>query len=122
MYEIEFYEDKNGYGEVYEYIKNLNMSSNKENRVKLKKINMYIELLSRQGLKLTEPYIKKLDTEIWELRPLKIRILFANLCNNKFVLLNFFIKQSKKTPKKEIEKAKRLLKDYKKRSDYYEQI
>ncbi len=43
MYEIEFYEDKNGYGEVYEYIKNLNMSSNKENRVKLKKINMYIE-------------------------------------------------------------------------------
>lgn len=57
MYEIEFYEDKNGYGEVYEYIKNLNMSSNKENRVKLKKINMYLELLSRQGLKLTEPYI-----------------------------------------------------------------
>ncbi len=71
MYEIEMYEDKNGYSEVYEYINELNKNNNKDNRIKLKKINMYIELLSKHGLSLTEPYIKKLDKDIWELRPRK---------------------------------------------------
>lgn len=36
---------------------------------------------------------------------------------NKFILLSMFLKQTQKTPKKEIEKAKKLLEDYKKRSD-----
>lgn len=117
MYEIEMYEDKNGYSEVYEYINELNKNNNKDNRIKLKKINMYIELLSKHGLSLTEPYIKKLDKDIWELRPLRDRILFASWCNNKFVLLSVFMKQTQKTPKSEIEKAQRLLEDYKKRSE-----
>ena len=117
MYEIEMYEDKNGHSEVYEYINGLNKSNNKGNRIKLKKITMYIELLSKHGLTLTEPYIKKLDKDIWELRPLRDRILFASWCNNKFVLLSVFMKQTQKTPKSEIEKAQRLLEDYKKRSE-----
>ena len=115
MFNIEIYEDKNGKSDVYEYIQRLNKSKSKENRQKLKKINMYIDLLSEYGLTLTEPYIKKLDKEIWELRPLRDRILFASWCNNKFVLLSVFMKQTQKTPRSEIEKAKRLLKDYKKR-------
>lgn len=116
MFDIEIYEDKNGKSDVYEYIQRLNKSKSKENRQKLKKINMYIDLLSEYGLTLTEPYIKKSDKEIWELRPLRDRILFASWCNNKFVLLSVFMKQTQKTPRSEIEKAKRLLKDYKKRS------
>ena len=63
------------------------------------------------------PYIKHLDTEIWELRPLRDRILFAYWDNNKFILLSYFMKQTQKTPPREIEKAKRLLKDYKNRSE-----
>ena len=117
MYEIEFYEDIQGESEVYEYIQQLRNNLNKDNKQKLKKIYMYIDLLSQEGLKLSEPYIKKLDKEIWELRPLRDRILFANWCQNKFVLLSVFMKQTRKTPKREIEKAKRLLKDYKKRSE-----
>ncbi len=118
MYEIEFYEDIHGKSEVYEYIQHLQNNFNKENKQKLKKIYMYIDLLSQEGLKLTEPYIKKIDKEIWELRPLRDRILFASWCNNKFVLLSIFMKQTKKTPKREIEKAIKLLEDYKKRSEY----
>ncbi len=114
MYEIEFYEDKDGKSEVYEYIKGLKKQNSKENKQKIKKIDLYIDLLSEYGLSLTEPYIKKIDIEIWELRD---RILFATWCNNKFVLLSVFMKQTQKTPKREIEKAKRLLEDYKKRSD-----
>lgn len=117
MFNIEFYEDKNGKSEVYEYIQKLKRSNSKENRQKLKKISMYIDLLSECGLTLNEPYIKKIDKEIWELRPLRDRILFATWCNNKFVLLSVFMKQTQKTPKKEIEKAQKLLDDYKKRSD-----
>jgi len=78
---------------------------------------MYIDLLAQEGLKLKEPYIKKLDKEIWELRPLRDRILFASWYNNKFVLLSVFMKQTQKTPKKEIEKAMKYLEDYKKRSE-----
>lgn len=116
MFNVEFYEDKYGKSEVYEYIKYLKNNLNKENKQKLKKIDMYIDLLSQEGLKLTEPYIKKIDKEIWELRPLKDRILFASWCNNKFVLLSIFRKQTQKTPKREIKKAQNLLEDYKKRS------
>ena len=74
-------------------------------------------MLKYYGLNLREPYIKKLDHEIWELRPLRDRILFASWCNNKFILLSIFMKQTQKTPQREIEKAKRLLKDYKERND-----
>ena len=81
----------------------------------MKKIDLYIDLLSEYGLTLSEPYIKKIENEIWELRPLRDRILFASWCNNKFVLLNVFMKKNQKTPKREIEKAKKLLEDYKKR-------
>ena len=59
MYEIEIYETENGYSEVYEYIKKLNNSNSKDSRIKLKKITLYIELLSKYGLTLTEPHIKK---------------------------------------------------------------
>ena len=37
MFDIEFYEDKNGKSEVYEYIQQLNKTKSKENRQKLKK-------------------------------------------------------------------------------------
>lgn len=116
MHKIEIYEDKAGYSEVYEYINKLNKNNTKDNRIKLKKISMYIDLLSKYGLILNEPYIKELDNDIWELRPLRDRILFASWYNNKFVLLSIFMKQTQKTPEREIKKAKRLLEDYKKRS------
>ena len=78
---------------------------------------MYIRLLSIHGLQLGEPYIKKIDKEIWELRPLRDRILFVSLYNNKFVLLSYFMKQTQKTPRREIRKAKKLLDDYKRRNE-----
>lgn len=117
MYDIEFYEDIDGKSEVYEYIKELKKNNSKENKQKVKKIDLYIDLLSEYGFSLKEPYIKKLEGEIWELRPLRDRILFASWCNNKFILLSVFMKQTQKTPQREIEKAKRLLEDYKKRSE-----
>lgn len=73
--------------------------------------------LQKDGLRIGELYIKHLSNDIWELRPLRDRILFAYYDNNKFILLSIFMKQTKKTPVKEILKAQRLLEDYKKRSE-----
>lgn len=113
MYEIVIYEDKNGKSEIKDYLKKLSVTTNKEDRIKLNKIRMYINLLSKYGFELKEPYIKKIAKDIWELRPLKDRILFASWYNNKFVLLSIFAKQTQKTPKTEIDKAKRLFEDFK---------
>lgn len=117
MYNIEIYQDRNGKSEVKEYIKNLQNKNDKESKIKFNKIISYIRMLNQEGLSIGEPYIKHLQDDIWELRPIKDRILFAPYENNKFVLLTVFLKQTQKTPLREIEKAKRLLEDYKKRSD-----
>lgn len=98
-------------------MKNLAAKVDKDSRIKLNKINDYIQVLSQYGTRAGEPYIKHLDGEIWELRPLRDRILFAGCAKGKYVLLHVFTKKTQKTPKREIERAKRELQDYIKRSD-----
>lgn len=118
MHQIIFYTDNNGRSEVYEYLKELkNKSNGKDAKIKLNKITAYINQLSKKGVSLGEPYIKHLENDIWELRPLRDRILFAYLDNNNFIILSYFMKKTQKTPSREIEKAKRLLKDYINRSE-----
>lgn len=112
MYDIEIYIDKNGNSEIKEYIKYLKQKDSKDNKIKFNKIVAYIKMLQKRGLSLGEPYIKHLDSNIWELRPLKDRILFVYYDNNKFILLNIFKKKTQKTPIREIKKAKKLFKDY----------
>ncbi len=117
MHNIIIYEDKNGESEIEKYLHGLSIKNDKDSRIKYNKIIAYVRILKKNGLNIGEPFIKHLDAEIWELRPIRDRILFASLYNNKFILLNVFVKKSQKTPRSEIEKAKRLLEDYKKRSD-----
>ena len=64
-----------------------------------------------------EPYIKHIDGDIWELRPIRDRILFAEWTGSSFLLISHFVKKTQKTPPREIKKAKRLLKAYRERSD-----
>ena len=113
MFDIELYLNNKGKSEVEEYLKELKRKNNKDSRIKFNKITAYIDALARNGLSLNEKYIEHIEDEIWELRPLRDRIFFASYQNNKFILLSVFIKKTQKTPKLEIEKAKRLLKNYK---------
>ncbi len=103
--------EKDGSRPVVDYIRELKSKSDKDSRIKLSKIQDYINALSEYGLQLREPYIKHLDGEIWELRPLRDRILFVAWYNGSFVLLHQFIKKTQKIPAREIEKAKRELAD-----------
>jgi len=113
MYDVEIYEDKNGKSEIKDYIKKLKENENKDSQIKFYKIVSYIRMLKQNGLTIGYPYIKHIDNDIWELRPIRDRILFAYWDNNKFILLSIFMKKTQKTPKKEIERAKRYLRDYK---------
>ena len=120
VHNIYFYKDKNGNEPVLEYMRELASKKGKDSRIKLNKINDYIELLSQHGTRAGEPYIKYLDAEIWELRPLRDRILFVAWIDGSFVLLHHFMKKTQKTPKREIEQAKRELADLKERGLYNE--
>lgn len=112
MYTVKFYRDKDGNEPVREYLQELADKSDKDSRINLNKIRDYVKSLSLYGKALGEPYIKHLDDDIWELRPLRNRILFFGYDGNQFILLSHFIKKTQKAPKREIEKAKRLMKDY----------
>ena len=79
-----------------------------------------MKALSEYGFQLREPYIKHLEDEIWELRPLRNSILFVAWHDGSFVLLHHFIKKTQKTPAREIQQAKRELADLKERGIYDE--
>ncbi|MCL2058295.1 MAG: type II toxin-antitoxin system RelE/ParE family toxin [Oscillospiraceae bacterium] len=118
MHEIHFYEDKNGKSPVYDYIESLSHRTDKDSRINHKKINDYIEVLSQYGTVAGEPYLKHLDGNIWELRPIRCRILFAEWTDNSFILLHYFqFKKTQKTPKRDIDQAQRNLKEIQNRSD-----
>ena len=121
MHDIYFYKDRNGNEPVKEYLAELAAKKDKDNRIKLNKIRDYMKTLSVYGTQAGEPYIKHLDGEIWELRPLRDRILFVAWVNGSYVLLHQFMKKTQKTPAREIEKAKRELADIVERGIDYEQ-
>ena len=115
MYEINFYKDRHGKEPALDYIKELARRTDKDSRIKLRKIQEYINILRAYGTQAGEPYLKHLDCEIWELRPIRDRILFAAWIGDEFILLHHFVKKTQKTPQREIERAKRELEDFKER-------
>lgn len=119
MYNIEVYQDKLGNSEIDNYLQELSKkyTTSKDSRIKYNKIVSYIRLLKQYGTRLGEPYMKYLEDDIWELRPIRDRILFSYYKDNTFILLTIFMKDTQKTPRKEIEKAKAYLKDFISRSE-----
>lgn len=55
------------------------------------KIQDYIKLLELQVTSLGEPFIKHIEGELWELRPIRNRIFFALISENRIILLHHFI-------------------------------
>ncbi|MBO5008860.1 MAG: type II toxin-antitoxin system RelE/ParE family toxin [Clostridia bacterium] len=119
MYEVEFYYDKHGKSEIVDYLDSLKVKSktSKTDRINREKILAYIGALQKYGTRIGKPYVKHINDEIWELRPLNNRIFFFYWKNNRFVLLHHFIKKTQKTPVKEIIKAQNNLKDFLERND-----
>lgn len=119
IFGIEFYQQENGKIPVEVFLLSL--------QPKLRaKAFRDIELLRKHGSELKEPYVKPLkgknNKDLFELR-IKFsndiaRIFYFTCHNDKYVLLHGFIKKTMKTPTKEIEKAKKYMNDYIRRSQY----
>lgn len=116
MYSVKFYKDKNGREPLKEYLQELGSRTDKNSRINFTKIRDYIKVLSEYGTRAGEPFVKHLSGEIWELRPLRNRIMFFAYDGKQFILLSHFIKKTQKTPRKEIEKAQSLINEYRERS------
>ena len=117
MFKLNFYVAENGECQVMDYIESLEKRNDKDSRIKLAKIRSYMSVLERLGTMAGEPFMKHIEGDIWELRPLRDRIFFVGWKDNRFVLLHQFMKKSQKTPKREIEQAKREYADLKARED-----
>ena len=115
MYKIIFYRDKSGKQPVKEYLRELADKKGKDARIKLKKIGDYIQLLAEYGATMGEPYMKHIEGDIWELRPLSDRIFFVAWTGHSYVLLHAFRKKTQNTPEREKEQARRELKDLQER-------
>ena len=114
MYTVEFCETQDGECQVWDFLEGLRIkaATNKDARIQHKQASLYIELLQQNGTHLNENITKHLEDGIWELRPGNNRVFYFFFQDDVFVLLHQFRKKSQKTPKREIEKAKRERDDY----------
>lgn len=108
-FEIIFYDKEDGTEPAKDFILSLDMKM----RAKMFRA---VELLRDRGNELREPDSKPLDDGIMELRA-KVgndisRVLYFFVVGRKAILTNGFIKKTKKTPKSEIELAKRYRNEY----------
>lgn len=113
-FEAEFYETEKGEQPARDFLLSLDV------KMRAKMVNT-IELLQNNGNDLREPYSKHLSEGIFELRA-KVgsdttRVLYFFYIDRHVVLTNGFVKKTNKTPKKEIDKAKKYRSDYLKRRE-----
>ena len=108
-FEVSFYEKEDGSKPVQEFLDSLDL------KMRAKMIGT-IEMLKKNGNQLRAPYFKPLDDGIMELRAIvgtnTSRVLYFFVIGQRVVLTNGFIKKTQKTPKKEIELAKKYRENY----------
>lgn len=75
------------------------------------RISGYLYLFKEYGFNLPNKYLKKLDKNLWELRPGNVRLLLGKVKSN-MIIVSAFIKKTEKTPKKEIKIAKNRLREF----------
>ncbi len=118
LFDIILYEHNAGKTPIDDYLNDL---YNKNHKDDLIRIRTYIKQLSEHGFNLNNARpnaFSQVDKrhKIYELRPGKHRIFFIFIKGEeKFVLLHAFRKKSKKTPKKEIDRAIKEAQNYRER-------
>lgn len=115
MYEIDFYEDKDGYSEIQDFFDDLDQSNEKSKKVLFGKITHQLDVLQNLGPMLHEPqakYLKGYRHPLFELRPMPERIFYAALSDGRYVLLSHYTKKQNSTDPRQVDRALRLLDDW----------
>ena len=118
IYKIKFYKDsRTGEEPVLNYLRRLDLKERQ-------KINKYINFLCDNNGYLDEPYSRRITGKIRELRVdfsnKRHRILYFLFSGKIIVLLNAFLKSTKKTPIQEIYLAERRYYDFINNYNIYE--
>lgn len=113
MFDIEFYRLPSGKAPAREFLDSL------EPRMRAKAL-YGLSILEEYGNALREPYSKSLGGGLFELR-VKFsgdisRIFYFFVVGNKIILTNGFIKKTVKTPRSELDLARRYQADYERRT------
>lgn len=117
MFDVEFYRRPDGSKPVEEFLDSLD--------AKMRAKALYgISILEEYGNALREPHSKPIGDGLFELR-VKFasdisRIFYFFVVDNKIILTNGFIKKTMKTPKSEIELARKYKADYERRQNHHE--
>ena len=105
---VNYFTDKSGKQPVKEWIDALDM------KLQLKIFRAF-ELLEEFNINLKAPYVKPLPDKLYELRIKDAkgiyRIIYFAYTGQTFIMLNGFVKKSQKTPEREIELAKKRIKE-----------
>lgn len=114
MFEIEFYQLPNGEKPVEEFLDSL------DKKMRAKAI-YGLSILEEYGNTLREPHSKSMGDGLFELR-IKFagdisRIFYFFVVDNKIILTNGFIKKTLKTPKAELDLARKYKADYERRQN-----
>jgi phage-related protein len=119
MFEIIFYKDKHGFEPLKAYLYDLahRGRTSKKEKVLFEKILAYLKVLSERGTRIGEPVVKHIEDKLWELRPLNNRIFFFYWKDDAFVMVHHFIKQTQRTPKREIDKARSNMAEFIERNE-----
>jgi phage-related protein len=111
-WQIEFYERDDGGCPVEDFLNGLDKAPRA-------KVLALIKLLAEQGPALPFPYSSQVQGKIRELRTRcgreRVRVLYFGASAREWVLLHAFIKQSPKTPERDIRIAEARMTEYLKR-------
>ena len=112
-FEVILYEKENGEIPVEKFLDSLPI------KMKAKVVGL-IQILQEFGNDLRQPYSKHLEDGIFELRAKQgrdiTRVLYFFYFDKKIILTNGFVKKTQKTPKSEIQKAKKYRDDFTERT------
>ncbi|MCL2343515.1 MAG: type II toxin-antitoxin system RelE/ParE family toxin [Firmicutes bacterium] len=114
MFKIEIFADRDGNSPILQFLDGLNKTAqtNKDSRIRLKIITRYFNALREYGTQVGMPFVRHIEGDLWELRPADDRFFFAYWTGKTFIILHHYVKKSQKTPLREIEQAKRNLKEF----------
>jgi phage-related protein len=103
QWKVRYYEDHRGNTPALEFIDGLSPTD----RAKVRNV---LRLLQEFGLNLKMPHARRIEGDLWELRPGDNRLLYCVYTNRQFVILHGFRKTTQETPErhKRIARARML--------------
>ena len=115
MFDVEFYQLPSGHKPVADFLNSL------DNKMRAKALHS-IAILEEFGNALREPHSKPMGDGLFELR-IKFssdisRIFYFFVLDNKIILTNGFVKKTMKTPKAELDLARKYKADYERRHSH----